>query len=111
MPTIPKYQQDNEKESYGNAEVNELVDFLRARLEASLDGTQKGNRQHCWNLIRKFKKDYPHRDPIESIKLLINYGLQDDFHSKNITNFGYLYRNTQKIIQAVKVRRENYVAV
>ncbi len=36
------------------------------------------------------------------IKILINKGLQDNFHGKNITNFQYIYNNLNKIINSIK---------
>jgi len=90
--------------SYGNKEINELIEFFKKQLGGSLDGSVRQNRRFAYLLINKFKKDYPDKDPIEGIKFLIQIGLKDDFHSKNLTNFKYLYYNAQKIIQSFKGR-------
>ena len=82
----------------GNQDINELVSFFQERRGKTLDGTIQDNRRYCYNLIRKIKKDYPDKDPIKAIKVLIDLALADDFHSINATSFKYIYYNTQKII-------------
>lgn len=82
----------------GNQDVNELTAYLQEKMGKTLDGTIKDNRRYCYNLIRKIKKDYPDKDPIKAIKVLIDLALADDFHSINATSFKYIYYNTQKII-------------
>jgi hypothetical protein len=95
----------------GSSDINECVDFLKQKIGASLDGTVKENRQYCYNLLRKMKKDYPETDPVENIKLLIETAIKDKFHSKNATGFKYLYYNTQKISVSFKRNKFNSVAV
>lgn len=87
---------------YGNEDINSIIFFLQEKLGGTLDDTQKQNRHFAYLLINKMKKDYPDKEPTNLIKTLIKAGLQDDFHSKNITNFKYLYYHTQKIIQSIK---------
>ena len=102
--TSSKEEGRKSQSSYGNKEINELIEFFENQLGGSLDGSVKQNRRFAYLLINKFKKDYPDKDPVENIKLLIQMGLQDEFHSKNLTNFKYLYYNAQKIIQSFKGR-------
>jgi len=45
---------------------------------------------------------YPDTEAIDNMKLLIDIGLQDRFHRKNITSFKYLFYNAQRIIQSYK---------
>lgn len=95
----------------GSSDINECVKYLEQKIGASLDGTVKENRQYCYNLLRKMKKDYPESDPVDNIKLLIETALKDKFHSKNSTGFKYLYYNTQKISVSFKKNKFNSVAV
>jgi hypothetical protein len=95
-----------------NPQILELKTFLESEV-GTLDGTQKENGQYCYNLIRKMKKDYPEHDPVDSIKLLIERGLEDRFHKRNITGFKYLYYNTKRIIESVKADQDtsDYIAI
>ena len=87
---------------YGRNDINEAYDYLRKKLGGSPDGSQEENRRFAKLLIDKLKKDYPDSDTGKQIIFLIDKGLEDSFHGKNITSFKYLYYNVQKIIQSVK---------
>ena len=87
---------------YGNPQINECLDFLKGQLKGELDGASKYNRNFCHNLLNRFKKEFPLRDPVFLVKWLINFGLTDDFHGPNITNFRYLYYNSRNIINKAK---------
>lgn len=89
-------------QGYGNADINVCIEYLKEKLGASLDGSVKENRQYCYNLLRKMKRDYPNTEPVAQIKMLIDVALQDKFHRKNITSFRYLFYNTQRIAQSFK---------
>lgn len=95
----------------GNSDINECVSYLQNKLGTSLDGTVKENRQYCYNLLRKMRKDYPESSPVDNVKLLIETALRDKFHSRNSTGFKYLYYNTQKISASFKKNKGNSVAV
>lgn len=95
------------KTSYGNPNINILVDFLKEKLGGSPDGTIKDNRRFCKLLLDKFKRDYPEANNVEQVKFLIEGSLKDSFHSKNATSFKYLYYNSQKIIQSLKGQINN----
>ena len=99
---ISSYEEMVDKPQAGNQEINEVVTFLKDKIGGSPDGSQQQNRRFAHLLINKFKKDYPDKIATEQIKALIDLGLQDQFHGKNITSFKYLYYNTQKIIQSIK---------
>lgn len=90
----------------GNQDINTLVSFFQERRGKTLDGTIQDNRRYCYNLLRKIKKDYPDKDPIKAIKVLIDLALADDFHSINATSFKYIYYNTQKIISLYQQRNK-----
>lgn len=91
-----------ETSSFGNEDINNLVKYLETHIGGSLDGTIKENRNYAHLLLGRFKKDYPNRNPVELIKIMIERGLADRFHAKNITGFKYLYYNAMKIIQSAK---------
>lgn len=93
-----------------NPQVKELKEYLQEKV-GTLDGTNKDNGRYCYLLINKMKKDYPQHDPVKSIKLFIDKGLQDKFHGPNITSFKYLYYNTKKIIGSISKSKSNYIAV
>jgi hypothetical protein len=105
-------KEDNSKElvippPYGNPDINILIETLKKELGGSPDGTVKENRQFANLLLKKFKKDYPDKNPVELIQFVIQAGLKDSFHCKNLTSFKYLYYHSQKIIQSVKGRITN----
>ena len=52
------------------------------------------------------KNDYPDKDPINLIHSLIDFGIEDKWHGKNITSFKYLFYNAQKIIASVKSKNK-----
>lgn len=87
---------------FGNPQINQCMEFLKSKIEAELDESNKKNRNYCHSLLQKFKKQYPNKDPIVLVKWLIQFGLSDDFHRPNITNFRYLFNNAQKIINKAK---------
>lgn len=92
----------NSDGTYGNQEINICIMYLQEKLGASLDGSIKENRQYCYNLLRKMKKDYPNIEPVIQVKMLIDVAIQDKFHSQNATGFKYLFYNTQRIAQSFK---------
>lgn len=99
------------KVEYGNPDINICISYLKEKIQGSLDGTQKSNRQYCYLLINRLKKDYPENVASEQICKLIDIASLDDFHSKNLTSFKYLYNNAGKIIQSVKTNSTKTVKV
>lgn len=98
-----KVKAPEEKKQYGKPEINKLIDYLKEKAEiAVLDGAQKENRNFCQHLINKIGKEKPNLSAVDGVKLLIDYGLKDKFHSKNITNFKYLYNHSNSIIKSIK---------
>lgn len=94
-----------EPTSYGREDINECIDYLKKTLQGTPDGTIKENRRFCKLLIDKFQKDYPDKVPANLIKTLIDLGIQDSFHGKNMTSFKYIFYNSQKIIYSIKNRK------
>lgn len=85
--------------------VAELIEHLTlARNGVSPDGSLQSNQRACAALLQKCATDYPDVDTVELIKTVITAGLADDFHRKNITEFGYLFRASGKIIESHKLR-------
>lgn len=93
--------------SYGNGDINIIYDFLRERLGGSPDGSVKENRRFAYLLLGRLKKDYPDQNQIDLVKFLIEAGLKDSFHGKNLTNFKYLYYHAQQILSSIKSRVNN----
>lgn len=94
--------------SYGNEDINFLIEYLKEKLEIpSLDGSIKSNRNYCSNLIKRMKKNYPNRQPRELICRLIDYAVKDNFHSTKVSSFSYLFYNYNKILLEAKHQMEN----
>lgn len=89
-------------ESFGNENINQVIQALKDGLGGTPDGTVKENRQFAKLLLSKMSKDYPNSPPTLSVERLITVALRDGFHAKNATSFKYLYYNAQKIIQSLK---------
>ena len=96
---------------FGDPQINECIEHLKSAVGTSLDGTMKDNRMYARHLLNRMKKDYPDKEPLVQVKALIDYGLRDDFHGKNITSFKYLYYNAQKIIQSVQSKKSRLIVV
>jgi len=97
----------NVLQPYGRKDINECFNFLKNKLGGSPDGSQKENRKFAKLLLDRFKNDYPDRPPEKMVCALIEFGLKDNYHGKNITSFKYLFYNTQKIIQSIKQQKNN----
>lgn len=102
---------DIAKPSYGNKDINTCIEYLKEKVGGQLDGTEKSNRQYCYNLIRKIKKGYPDLDAVEQVKIVIDIATADPFHSKNATSFKYLFYNFVKIIKQAKENTNRVVEI
>jgi hypothetical protein len=87
--------------------VDDLMTHFRELLGASLDGSVQQNRRDCAELLQRMEADYPDRDAADTVKTLLQVALQDQFHRKNTTHFGYLLKYAQKIIQSYKTSKAN----
>ena len=87
----------------------ELIEYFKEKLGTDLDGT--GNWRYCTHLYNKLKRNYPDKNTIEGVKLLIDTALQDEFHSQNTTGFKYLFNNMQKIIRQAKANNERNLII
>ena len=88
--------------TFGNPDINKVLEYLKTQIGGTPDGSVKENRQYANLLINRFKKDYPYKPPADLVCSLIDFGLRDSFHQKNITSFKYLFYNAQKIIASAK---------
>lgn len=96
------HNEEKKKVVHGNEDINTCTEYLTQKLGTALDGTLKENRQYCYNLLRKVKKEYPDANPVDNVKLLIDVAMQDRFHSRNATGFKYLFYNMARISQSFK---------
>lgn len=94
-------RKNNATMTYGNPKINELYSYLKEKLKATPDGTIATNRNACWNLLKKLEKDYPGHDHVKLVKVLIDAGYANPGTRPWITNFGYIYRNTQRLVGLV----------
>ena len=99
--------EEDKLKAYGNPDINNLIRLLKERNNGFLDGSVGNNRQHCWHLLRKagYKKD-PVK-AVATIKELIDDAFNDKFHSKNSTNFKYLFNNAIKISNQAEGNNNN----
>jgi len=97
--------------SFGREDINKITKHLKEALKGSLDGTITENRKYAKLLIDRLKKDYPDFNTVKQIIFLIDKGLEDNFHAKNLTSFKYLYYNCQKIINSIKQNNKPTITV
>ncbi|MFH2062476.1 MAG: hypothetical protein ABIJ43_05825 [Candidatus Beckwithbacteria bacterium] len=110
---IRSKEEDISKEivAYGNPQINQVNSFLKAKIGGSPDGSIAENRRFAKLLLDRMKKDYPDKEPVKQVCSLIDYGIEDKFHGKNITTFKYLYYNAQKIIASVRSNKGKVVII
>ena len=90
--------------THGNADINTLIAYLTERVGGTLDGTAPGNRRYCYLLLSKLRKDYPGKDAVAGIKLLIDAAMLDPWHRQRTTCFSYVYYNTRRLIELARSR-------
>ena len=93
--------------TYGRNDINQVISFLKEKLGGSPDGSIQQNRRFAKLLLDRFKKDYPDKLPEKLVCALITFGIEDDFHGKNITSFKYLYYNVMKIVASIKSKNKS----
>lgn len=99
-------------QTYGNENINYLMNLLKEVNGGIIDDTQKNNRRYCYLLLQKIKKIAEEKDsPPEKItdlvlrngvEMIIKVAKETNFHCKNATSFKYLYNHASKIIQEYK---------
>lgn len=87
---------NNTASSFGNPQVNELIEHFKTTLELRvLDGSTQTNRRYAWLLLKKSKT-------LDFAKTLIDLAAKDDFYKHNITSLKDLYYNAVKIFNRQK---------
>lgn len=86
-----------------NYPIDELVEELRQMCGGSLDGTIDSNSINCLDCLEKIDADFPEVDTVKSLRILMEGGRADKFHARNLTNFGYLFRNMIKIKESINI--------
>lgn len=85
-----------------NRAINEVISYLKGKLGVSrLDGSEAGNRRFAHLMLKKIGGN--EHEAAEGIKKIIDAGLSDNFHRKNMMDFKYIYYNAMKIIASHKL--------
>jgi hypothetical protein len=94
---------EEEKSSFGNAEINECLEIIKSFNGWMIDWTQKWNRIYWKNLIWKLKQappvinwDYTWQDTLKAILQIIS---QNKYHRSKITNPKTIYDNLTLLFQ------------
>lgn len=91
---------------YGNQEINSIIDLLKEKLGIpSLAGTDKENRNYAWLLIKRLKKDFPEKTPLEIIMALLMV-YQGNPYMPRIAGTKSLFYKYPEIIVAYKKEHE-----
>lgn len=90
--------------------INNLINFLQEKI-GGLDNSVTDNRRYCYLLLNKFTKEFPDKDPVDGIQAVIELGLQDNFHAKNLTSFRYVFYNFRKIINTYQTKKSNVIFI
>lgn len=89
-----------------NRAIDEVIGYLKAKLGVTkLDGSEVGNRRYAHLMLQKVGGNEHHA--AEAIKKIIDAGLGDNFHRKNMTDLKYVYYNGMRIIAAHKLGDAN----
>lgn len=88
------------KATYGNKNVNRLIDSLKTSLGiAALDGTIQANRNSAFNAIRKLTATTKDEErSAEFIEYAIQQAAQDNWHSTKMTSMRYIEQNVTKLV-------------
>lgn len=78
--------------------AQELTNYLESKSSLGLDGGENDKYQ-IRNLMVALVNRFPNQDWVEKAKEIIDIGYQDQFHSKNLTNFRYLYNHWVRILK------------
>ena len=99
------------KHTRENLKISECISFFEGKIQGTLDGSSKQNRQYCRLVFLRLKKIAPERDEVESFKILIQIGLSNKWFVSNLTSMRYLFYNIQRIIQTYKSKRKEVVKI
>lgn len=108
-PKPERTPEEIEKIKQMNFSLEEVYLYLKSKIGGTPDGSIGDNRRYARLLLNRFEKDYPDEEKVGLLKRLIDIAYEDKWHSKNSTNFKYLYYNAQKIIMTKKRSSPNAV--
>ena len=80
--------------TYGNQEINKMLEALKAKIEISAfvdSAIERNIAKHCVNLLEKIGKD----EFVRRLEIL----LSDSFHRKNCNKIKYVYNNIKGFIE------------
>lgn len=86
---------------YGRADINACLDYLSKSMNGlPMDGSREQNRRYCKLLLDFFGQKYSLQDmPVKAVCRLIDLAREDDFHKRNATSMGYIWRNKGRLMQ------------
>lgn len=96
--------------SYGNNDINNLIQALKESNGGFIDGSQQINRRYCYLLLNKFGYKQDKEKAVATILFLIKKAKEDGFHGSNATSFKYIYYNAIKIGNNQKNDKNIFVA-
>lgn len=94
---IASLEKQEDKKTYGNKEVNEMLLALKGRIGVSAfadSAIERNIAKHCVNLLEKIGKD-------EFVRRL-DFLLNDNFHRKNCNRIQYVYNQIKGFIEPKK---------
>lgn len=89
----------------------ELIKYYEEKIGSNLEGSSETNWRYCTHLFNRMKKQFPDKDTIGSIKALIDLGLKDGFHQKNMNGFRYIFNNYLKIIKSYQQEKRTVAII
>ncbi len=98
-----------------NAEIKsrnlELVKYYEEKIDSKLQGSSVDNWRYCTHICNRLQKQYPDKDILQSVKVLIDLGIKDGFHQKNMNGFRYLFNNYLSIIKSYQQDRRTVAII
>lgn len=92
--------------AYGRADINAVMEHLKAVNNGMTDGSDLMNRKHCNTMLARMKKWFPGKDEVRLLIHLIDVAKADVKYGHNMTNMYYLIKNGSSIIQSSQGRKK-----
>lgn len=102
---FPEVKPKPQKEKYDDPLVHELLAYFRNALGTELDGAFLMNYAACKELVHRCTTKG--NDPRQILTTLVDIGITDPFHGKNVTNWRYLLNHGIAIFKARQQRAKN----
>jgi len=87
-----------EIEKLESSPAEEIVEWLRECQGGMLDDTIHENIINCQDCLDKIKDSHPNEDAKSFLCKLIQAGLNEGFHQKNMGSFRYIFKNLTKLL-------------